>query len=350
MRNQHRQHGLSLIELMIAITLGLVLIGGVINMFAASKQSNRIQNSLAELQDNARFALDTLSYDIRLAGFSGCNSASTPNNASATNTLPNFSIGIQGYEYSADPANDINLYGADTNKELLNSEVLANTDIITVRYASPYRDDVYAVSSVSNQNTVTLATAANLESGTPLIISDCVGSDIFIASTGSTGSTVNTQNSGTTPTFSKEYDNEAEISKLIYRTYFIETGTNILKRKDVRKWGTSASVVETAILEGFEDMQIEYGIDINGNGSLIKYIDASTVTTNNEWNSVSSVRLTLVLSTQENNTSVSTQSYWKADGTQVILDGNGGNPSNSNKKIFRAFTTTIKLRNQGLDS
>ena len=59
-----------------------------------------------------------------------------------------------------------------------------------------------------------------------------------------------------------------------------------------------------------------------------------------DWESVSSVRITLVMSTPENNTALKDQKYWL----------NGKEQSVGGKKIFRAFTTTIALRNKDLDS
>lgn len=93
-----KQTGLSLVELMIAISLSLILTLGVIQIFSSSKQTSRVQNALARVQENARFALDLLSHDIRMAGQLGCNS-----NAHITNNNPelrDFGSGIIGYEYS----------------------------------------------------------------------------------------------------------------------------------------------------------------------------------------------------------------------------------------------------------
>lgn len=61
--------GFTLVEIMLAITLSLVLIAGVIQIYISSKESFRVQNELARLQDNQRIAIDFLQNDIRRAGF-----------------------------------------------------------------------------------------------------------------------------------------------------------------------------------------------------------------------------------------------------------------------------------------
>jgi type IV pilus assembly protein PilW len=63
-----RARGLTLIELMVALVLGLVLLGGLATVFVANKQTYRQQDMLARLQENGRFALSLLERDVRRAG------------------------------------------------------------------------------------------------------------------------------------------------------------------------------------------------------------------------------------------------------------------------------------------
>ncbi len=71
----NKQTGMSLIELMVAMALGLFLIMGVVNVFIANKDSTQVETSLARLQENGRIALDMLVSDIRDANYIGCSSA-----------------------------------------------------------------------------------------------------------------------------------------------------------------------------------------------------------------------------------------------------------------------------------
>lgn len=66
------ERGFGLVELMIAMTLGLILILGVSQIFIASKQSFVVQQHTAALQENARFVLSRISRDLRQAGMFGC--------------------------------------------------------------------------------------------------------------------------------------------------------------------------------------------------------------------------------------------------------------------------------------
>lgn len=66
---RHRQLGLSLVELMVALVLGLILMFGIIQVFFASKQTYITNEAMARLQENGRFALEFMSRSARLAGY-----------------------------------------------------------------------------------------------------------------------------------------------------------------------------------------------------------------------------------------------------------------------------------------
>ncbi len=69
--NKKQQRGLTLVELMVAMVIGLVLVGGVIQIFVANNQTYRVTDNMSRVQENSRFALDNLGKIIRLAGFKG---------------------------------------------------------------------------------------------------------------------------------------------------------------------------------------------------------------------------------------------------------------------------------------
>lgn len=66
------QRGLTLVELMVALLLGLIVVGGVVSVLLTSRQSSNTGQALSQLQDNARIAFELLSRDIRQAGSTPC--------------------------------------------------------------------------------------------------------------------------------------------------------------------------------------------------------------------------------------------------------------------------------------
>jgi type IV pilus assembly protein PilW len=72
MQSRHSQKGLSLIELMIAITLSIFIVGALISLFVNSKQNYRLNENMSRLQENARFAVAFIARDVRMADYRTC--------------------------------------------------------------------------------------------------------------------------------------------------------------------------------------------------------------------------------------------------------------------------------------
>lgn len=97
--------GFTLIEMMIAMILGLVVIAGVASVFLAGQRSFRTNDALSEVQDNSRLAFELMARDMRMAGLTGC-----ANQGHMINVLNN-----QGTAWWANWANSI--HGYDTAQD-----------------------------------------------------------------------------------------------------------------------------------------------------------------------------------------------------------------------------------------
>ena len=75
----HHARGVSLVEIMVSLALGLVLVGGVFSLYLSSHQTFRHHESLARLQESGRFALELMTREIREAGLTPCGSPLTAN-------------------------------------------------------------------------------------------------------------------------------------------------------------------------------------------------------------------------------------------------------------------------------
>jgi type IV pilus assembly protein PilW len=65
------QRGLTLLELLVAITLGLAVVTGTIQIYLGTSQTYRVQEAQSRIQENGRFAMEILNREIRMAGFGG---------------------------------------------------------------------------------------------------------------------------------------------------------------------------------------------------------------------------------------------------------------------------------------
>jgi len=68
--------GFTLLEIMIALTLGLLLSIGILSLFSATSNTNRVQDGLARLQENGRYAVSRMESDLRMAGGQFCSNSS----------------------------------------------------------------------------------------------------------------------------------------------------------------------------------------------------------------------------------------------------------------------------------
>ena len=68
---QTTQAGFTLVELLVAMVIGLLVMAGATQLFISSQQSYRFQTALADMQDTGRFALDTMARELRQADYSG---------------------------------------------------------------------------------------------------------------------------------------------------------------------------------------------------------------------------------------------------------------------------------------
>ena len=98
-----RERGMSLVEVMIAITIGAVLTTGTVQMFVANSETQSLMMGQSRMQESARFAFDFIGRSIQRAGYRGCYSSTADMHDTFDNDdfLPyefNLKNGIQGFE------------------------------------------------------------------------------------------------------------------------------------------------------------------------------------------------------------------------------------------------------------
>lgn len=96
-----RQAGLSMVELLVGLTLGLVVLAGVASVFTATGNTNRSNENMARLQESGRMAFNLISRDVRDAGLNDCGRiAQVVNVLVGAAGLPwaNWVGGLQGFE------------------------------------------------------------------------------------------------------------------------------------------------------------------------------------------------------------------------------------------------------------
>ena len=347
------QQGLTLIELMIAMVLGLLLIAGISQVFVSNQQSYRVTEEQSRLQENARFSFEFLTRDIREAGYSGCRVIEQMNVQNVANApIPGFSAQstINGNEATgASPA----VWGPALDASIAGT-VIAGTDVITLQKGSSCGATLVGNLSSSNANIqVASPNSCGLTAGDALMIADCEDAHIFRATNVSSGGTQtiahgSSQNTGTHfcnnqagigtgscgTGNAKLYGSDAELLKFSSLTYYVRLGAggrNSLWVYDNTKATNAFNPME--LVEGVENMQVQYGLDTTGNDIVDSYQGASSI---GSWDEVVSAEISLLLETQDNNLTTTNQMYTYDGATVTAAD----------RRIRRVFTTTISIRNR----
>jgi type IV pilus assembly protein PilW len=99
-----RQAGLTLIELMVAMALGIFLVGGILSIYISTQQNFRVNQNVSRLQESARFAFEQMGRDVRDAGANLCGVRAVSNVVRVGGAVPdwaNWDTGtLVGYESS----------------------------------------------------------------------------------------------------------------------------------------------------------------------------------------------------------------------------------------------------------
>src|SRR5210317_723868 len=170
-----RERGFGLIEILVAVAIGLILVGGIIQVFMSTRLGYQMDSGLARLQENARAAIDFTSYDVRMAGFMGCPNLDnlTPNNILDPVQYPGLTFNpadaIAGHEYTGStwaPALPAALSG-------LSSPPLADTDVVRIQMGTSCGAYLTGNMTADNANIqITEPNDCGFAAADPLLITD----------------------------------------------------------------------------------------------------------------------------------------------------------------------------------
>ncbi|ACE83058.1 type 4 fimbrial biogenesis protein PilW [Cellvibrio japonicus Ueda107] len=341
---RHRQFGLSLVELMIAITLGLILMIGVMQMFLSSKVVFATQQGISRIQETGRLAIEFLSRDIRMAAYYGCYRPSVVagselkySNMVISGLHGNFSEGIRGFDSDQSlPVSKAQALGGSI--QLLPSTHTAN--IIVIRSASETGIPInnlntetqiraYSPSSIENNciNNICVNSAA--------VVNNCSSAAVMrVTALAKAGTDVTITHNGTwNPlTVPSEAFLSGEVMPLNTTVYFIARGVSGVPTL----WQKTNADAAVELLEGVEHMRITYATSDNINYRLASQLSAD------DWPKVNSVRLELVIRSIDNNVLEDTQPYQFAGVTVTPVDVGGI----KDRYMRQVFTATIAIRSR----
>jgi type IV pilus assembly protein PilW len=357
-----RQSGFSMVELMVAITLALLLTGGVISVFVGSRQAYQATAGVGDMSESGRFGLNLIGESVRSAGNLACNSAmsATSQNVSNGGVLGftnNFGQGVEGYEANnTGPAAAIALpavpaVGAANNwtpnlDPAMTAAIPANpqnvgkpvqgSDVLVVRSSVPRVTPVYTTADVApgaNSVLVTPVPVA-IAQNQYAAIADCTKAVIFqVANVGvGTPSTV-TLNA---PLPGVGFSAGALVTPLMTTIYYIGVGSDgdaaLFRLEQVNGAGFPNPPNPEELVPDVENMQILYGIDPSGTQTASAYVTGNQVGALN----VVSIQVALLVASPPSNKPPAAPAPYNLTGTQVTA------PWDFRRR--QVFYATINLR------
>lgn len=344
--------GFSLVELMVAMALSLVLLGGVLAIFASSRTTYETTDRLSRIQETGRFALDSITRDLRAAGYIGCSQRATLNNTlnNSATILWNFAVPLGGFDGK----------GGTTWTPVLDTSVLpdsgadsgapdADSDAIVMRI--PKHDIAGArmvkdMTSTNGDLEIDAVSAPAIREGDTVMISDCAARTVFEV-TAKAGNVLShakvetVEEGATTPgnatdDLGQAYTSNAEVTPLQTVIYYIGEGSTPGAGTSLWRRVSGASGAEE-LVEGVENMQIQFG-QRDAVGPNITYELRADQVTN--WNNVVAVTVALLVRSLSEYGVDEDSSTYTLLGKSVVATGD--------RHMRQIFTTTATLRNQTL--
>jgi len=356
-----RQRGLTLVELMIAMVLGVVLMIGVVQLFSNMRESYSLNESMSRVQENSRFAVDLISQPLRMAGYMGCLSmgdgwdiADGNNGDSDAAELTSISPAIRGYEYTSNFSIDTLRPGPagsrnDWSPSLPNiyydadeGQPVSGSDAISIRFlGNELNTSQINVSSQGNNIVVDGDPDINeIGQDTPVLVTDCSRRALSAARNDNPGQGAGEGNmtiglGGVDP---PGFTDTVTVGTLESRTYYVgETRDGpALFEFALANGGVTE---RRELVGGIEAMRIHYGIDTDGNGSVDEYRTASNVSSDQWHENVRSIRIALLVRGDRDVQGI-------PERTTVNLLGEDIDITAGRFHQRRVITSTIQLRNR----
>lgn len=302
-----RESGKTIVELMIALTVGLIIMLALISLYVSNRQGYRGSDDKARLDEDGRLALNLLAFHVRMAGYGSLMNAD-PKVTKTTFVTPGAAAaeGIQGCSGGFNNASAVS-YACKNGT--------ATPDSIIVRY---YVDS-------SNANNVLASASASAAAPTSLP-TDCLGQGVIVA------------------------------PAVVENRFFIKTNpsTNLPELYCAGNGGTAATDANffaspQPIAENVTDMKITYGYDANGDQSVDAFYTAQQIDDphladpdgSTKWSRVVSTKICLVIRSANDGAATSAQKYRDCGGNLVTA---------ADRRLYATFSTVVALRSRASGS
>ena len=372
-KGRRGEHGLSLVELMVGMVLGLLLAGAVLQVYLSTKMTFNTQDQKSVLEESGRYALDVVARDVRMAGLTGCSSRFMPgtapmpvrNHLNGGGAFPyQFTVAVSGFEAQGSGPSAVVALGATNPAPGGNWNAMLPAGIAALAVPG---SDVLVLGGLSAQTwplvdpfsqgaQIFVQSGNDFVGGDVLFVTDCAQGSVFHATnvvtaggrTNITGARGGLAAPGNSDPISEQGPNGgafrqgAMAARAVSLAYFIGRGVNgtpALYRASLLPDPANAvaRVLRTEeLITDIESMQLLYGVDTDGDFDIDAYRTAATVGA--DWDQVRTVRVALLARADS-------ATLTSSDAATYALLGTTVDPVDDRRQR-RVFEVTISLRNR----
>ena len=333
------RRGFSLVELMVGLSIGLFLVAVMGAVYLGSRNTFVVQEAGSRMQENGRFAIDTISTDLRMSGFRGCQGTDPLDNTlnSPTALLYNFAEPIWGAHHTGVAWSPALAAPADT------LSALAQGDVLVVR--RPVGLGWSLIGEMANASApLVIGATTNITQGDLLVLADCAGGAVLQATNsapGTGGSIAHvTAAAGVVPGVARNaltriYANDARVWRMQTLIYFI--ANSVRRPGQTALWVFTSPVYDggaqrAELVTGVERLAVTYGVDSDGDFSADQFRSADQVS---NWAQVVSARVELLQVADSDSRATTTQPFKFGGETITPTD----------QKLRSVMSTLVSLRN-----
>lgn len=361
--------GFTLVEIMVSLVISSILMLGVIQVFSNSKRNSKVNEAVSRVQENARFAMESMITDFRKAGYAGCNSEDLTSyvdtSGGGADDLFNINSGTGGWEYTASDTTPATTIGSpyvipatftvteavtswDNNADndipatLLN-QVAPGSDIIVVKWAQPILGLTGAKNNNSSSKSVQTTAAHQVPQGGIAILTDCTGGDVFVNTAAADNQLARGTASGWDPGniaapagWSQAWNDNTQMMGIVSRAYFVGEGAGGGPALIRASFSDASTVILEELVEGIENIQVLYGVDTDDDGVINTYNTANNVS----HAQVVSLKIGIIVASDAESLSTAKARTLNVIGTYVKTP--------NDRRLRYVFNSTTKLRNKGV--
>lgn len=360
------QRGFSLVELLIAMTLGLVLISSMIAVFAGNKRSSELNSATANLQESARYALEQIARDARMAGYLGCLTEPASVNVIG-DTAPSTNLLVTAATGSVVQSSQIWNPVMTGFTPPITNQAKPGTHALLVQFAGPDTTRLAQEMRTSGQPSPSADLMTFDANGLAIddlaLISNCEFGSLFqvsnvVANGGNAQISHAAASNSDTGAFDRAYGDaksigQTRIMKFNSNVYYIgangqqnSSGQDLFSLYQQTLPYDSTDNPPVELVTGVENFRVTYGVSDNVTGG-VRFVTANSVLFNPAR--VNSIRIGILMVSYDEVAEVDDTNTYVLSGspiTPAVGDPAGVNTHPVDRRIRLAFNTTIQLRNR----